>query len=483
MASKMKRNFSTSTDKKISAGKTYFKDYRSYKPYTKSGISKSFYDVQLDSLTLTELEHLKEIIEKKRREKQLDRHASNTKPYSLENYSLDRLGLRRYKGKTEEPIYKIKNCNLFDYDKIFFYEEDLLKTDLLFKYRQCLDSLSWQEAQSLVISRIFSLNNSPCLTFTLAMIDEACTYVKYHYIHDLPVNPQDVFMYTISVARHELYNKINMVKLPCILNEYGLGDIEYRVVKQLCGKSISDLKIQHIEQRIQNRAPETFRYPLQQAISIVITFEKIVRKMKNEMRRTGKPQFLRHYDINRVCEFYNCGMITHLIMEQLTDHKCSDVGCQLRIQQIMSSWKPNLYFCPYPSKNFIVPNFDLNYSIKISDVENDTHVNLNTREKPIFTECTASIGQTADKIKIDNLENVNDACKYKVTKSFQDKKPTSFVNGINQRDEDNRLCDLNSGDHFIFNPDSEDDADMFIGRINNDLNPLDLEDEMELDNI
>lgn len=374
------RNNSTRTIKRTVMNKPYIRHGSRYKSPDRLVPIKQLDESRLDALSINELEQLKGLIEEKQEEKRAQTQSVtffahfSSKPYSLEKYSSSKLGLREYVGEAREPKHRIRDRIPRLHEKIFLHKEDIMGTDLIFKYRQCLDGLSRQESQDIIGDRIFSLSNSPSLAFTAAIVDETCIYIKYHYVHDLPVNTQDIFMYTATVMKFEFFNKMNMVKLPCILNDNGHGDIEYRIVRQLCGKPVLDRRMPNTEYEIQHRAPGTFRHPVQQAMSIITTFGRIIREMKEKMLQTNEPQFLREYDKERVCEFYDCGMITRLITDQLKNHECDDLGCQSRIKRIMLPWRPSLFFCSYLTKDAPDLNLDISLPDEVPNLQYNEYI-------------------------------------------------------------------------------------------------------------
>nr|ARM60398.1 mRNA export factor ICP27 [Human betaherpesvirus 6] len=324
---------------------------------------KQLDESRLDALSLTELEQLKTIIEEKQQEKRAQNNAITflpnlpTVPFADTNFSIKSLGLRPYNGDARDPKQRIRDRFPQTHERICLLTNDILETDLLLRYRQCLDSLTREENQQLMGDRIFSLTNSPCLAFTVATVEEACSYFKFHDLHNLPVNPQDLFMYTITVMKFEFFNKLNMAKLTCVFNDNGHGDIEYRKLRQLCGKPVLDREMPNSEFEVQQQTPDSFRHPIQQAMSIVVTFARILRQIKEHIILTKKPQFIRDFDTERVAERYECGLISRLIGKQFSNHKCDDVSCQNRIERIMAPWKPSLFFCTYFAKD--APKFKL----------------------------------------------------------------------------------------------------------------------------
>ncbi|APZ76271.1 multifunctional expression regulator/transactivator [Murid herpesvirus 3] len=305
---------------------------------------------KLDALSINELEELKDLIEKRQEEKRIQTYGSKplVKPYTLEKYDPKQMGLREYTGEARHPRSRLRDKMTRTHEKIFFYQDDLLNTDLIFNYRRYMDSLSRQQNQELIGERIFSVSNSPSLTFTLATLEEAYIYLKYHYIHQLPMNIFDMFFYTSTVIKYSFFTKMNLNKLSCILNDFGDGELQYRIFRLLSGKPVVDMDIPYTEEDLQRKKPGFFKHPIQQAMSFVIHFTKITRKLKEIALKSEEPQFLKDYDPYHIFDHYQCGMITNLVIGQLKRHQCDDMGCQHRIQRSLSPWKSSLFFCVYP---------------------------------------------------------------------------------------------------------------------------------------
>ena len=319
---------------------------------------KQLDESKLDALSLRELEQLKLIIEEKQEEKRAQTHALTffanlpTAPFGS-SYTAEALGLRKYSGEARDPAHRIRDRFPRNHEKIYLEKEELMTTDLLLRYKNCLNSLNREQHQQILGDRVFSLTNSPSLAFSLAIIEEACIYYKYHFVHNLPIDPQDLFMYTITIMKFEYFNKLNMAKLCCVFNDNGHGDIEYRIFRQLCGKPVYDRDMPNTEYEVQQQTPGSFQYPAQQALSFIVTFARILRQIKERILQTKQPQFIRDFDQDRVSEQYQCGMISRLVGDQFNNHQCDDIGCQTRIQRMMSPWKPSLYFCTYLPKEFV----------------------------------------------------------------------------------------------------------------------------------
>lgn len=315
--------------------------------------SKTLDEQKLDALSITELEQLKGLIEEQQEKKRHEFYytayqPTAAKPYVLTKYRPTEMGLRDYTGEARDPKVRCRDKITRFHEKIFLSEEELLQTTLIFKYRLYMDSLSRQQNQELVGQRIFSLNNSPSLAYTLATIEEACIYMKYHYIHNLPPNPYDLFSYTATVMKFSLYTKLNLCKLSCIMSDYGIGEDEYTQFRQLCGKPTTEVRTRYATEEIQRLHPSAFRQPIHQAMAIVIHIARCAKKLKDYAMKTNEAQFLRDFDDIEICKYYQCGMITRLIIDQLRAHQCDDFGCQNRIHHSMHTWKSSLFFCVYP---------------------------------------------------------------------------------------------------------------------------------------
>ncbi|ANC96539.1 multifunctional expression regulator [macacine betaherpesvirus 9] len=447
---------------------------------------KQLDETKLDALSIVELEQLKNIIEEKQEEKRAQTHALTyfanlpTAPFGL-NYTAESLGLRKYSGEARDPNHRIRDRFPRNHEKICLEKEELMTTDFLLRYKECLNSLNREQHQQLLGDRIFSLTNSPSLAFTLAVIEEACIYFKFHSIHNLPVDPQDLFMYTITIMRFEFFNKLNMAKLSCVFNDNGHGDIEYRIFRQLCGKPVYDRDMPNTEYEIQHQTPGSFQYPAQQALSFIITFARILRQIKERILQTKQPQFIREFDQDRVSEQYQCGMISRLVGDQFNNHECDDLSCQTRIQRMMSPWNPSLFFCTYFPKE--APEFHLHPNVP----EDQQHLNFLCSAVPScsFTPSSQLLPKNQPKIhltgkmkqkKSNNTEKSNKLPKTKAEKDQKLKKDLKDPDLIDLETDANLQEDET---RFVFI--QNEDAMETVNFPKKNDSSLESENEMELD--
>lgn len=336
---------------------------------------------RLDDMNLEELERLQNIIRTKQGEKShgdarrsskgnrdrrspfhRDRTSCHldsrielpTSAFGVHSYTTVSLGLCKYPADLRDPRQRIQNRYTNRYDRIVVSHDELMNTNYLLLYRKHFDALDSDAVDDLIHDRVFAINNAPSLGVLTALIDENLTYIKFHRVHGLPVNPNDVYMSTAGLLKHALFNKMNMAKLSCVLDYSRKWEKEYQILRQLANKPIVGHKLHNTAFEIQRKPPTYFKHPLQRAMSIVVSFSRIVGAIRRKFERADcrEPHFVRDFDENGVTDFYRCGMVSEMIFDALRDHKCEDATCQNKIKRLLQPYRSSLFFCPFNNTRF-----------------------------------------------------------------------------------------------------------------------------------
>ncbi|QZX46761.1 multifunctional expression regulator [Human betaherpesvirus 5] len=317
-------------------------------------------DDELDAMDEDELQQLSRLIEKKKRAR-LQRGAassgtspSSTSPvYDLQRYTAESLRLAPYPADLKVPT-------AFPQDhqprgRILLSHDELMHTDYLLHIRQQFDWLEEPLLRKLVVEKIFAVYNAPNLHTLLAIIDETLSYMKYHHLHGLPVNPHDPYLETVGGMRQLLFNKLNNLDLGCILDHQdGWGDhcsTLKRLVKKP-GQMSAWLRDDVCD--LQKRPPETFSQPMHRAMAYVCSFSRVAVSLRRRaLQVTGTPQFFDQFDTNNAMGTYRCGAVSDLILGALQCHECQNEMCELRIQRALAPYRFMIAYCPFDEQSLL----------------------------------------------------------------------------------------------------------------------------------
>ncbi|AEV80919.1 multifunctional expression regulator [Saimiriine betaherpesvirus 4] len=306
-------------------------------------------DAELSAMSEQELDHLSELIQQKRIQRQkkdaeeLTAPSSTSPPYDLQRYTAESLGLIPYRDDVRKPV-AFPDYN--DSGRILLSHDELMQTDYIFDIRRQFDWLKPTTLQKLVIERKFSVNNASSLHTLVAMIDETLSYLKFHYVHEIPVNPYDPYVSTVHSMRQLLFNKLNNVDLACIMKEKEWGP-NCSLLKQLARKPVRANHSVDNTYDVQRRPVTDFTHPLHQAMSFVTSFARSVALLKRRAEHSNTPMFLSRFDDNHAIEAYRCGMIADLTIGAFRRHECDNELCATKLHIALQSYRVMLSFCPF----------------------------------------------------------------------------------------------------------------------------------------
>ncbi|APT40331.1 Rh97 [macacine betaherpesvirus 3] len=318
---------------------------------------------ELDSMDENQLRQLSRMIEKKKEERQrlkgsevrgddASQPSSTTSPvYDLQRYTAESLHLTPYPDDLKKPT-------AFPQDKeqpgrLLMSHEELMSTDYLLNIRQQFDWLPASLLRRLVIEKSFSIFNAPSMHALLAMVDETLSYMKYHFVHGLPVNPYDPYMATVAGLRQLMFNKLNNLDLACILDNGQEWSDNCQTLKNLVRKpnQMIDECTRDTALELQKRPPEVFENPIHRALAYVCSFSRAILALRRRSRQIqNTPHFLDQYDDNGAISSYRCGMVAELILNALHQHQCQNELCELRIQKALQAYQFMLAYCPFDTK-------------------------------------------------------------------------------------------------------------------------------------
>ncbi|QQL09699.1 Ba97 [Baboon cytomegalovirus] len=320
---------------------------------------------ELDTMDDVQLQHLSRMIEKKKEERQKFGKSgevrddaslpSSTSPvYDLQRYTAEALHLTPYPDDLKKPTAFPQDTK--QPGRLLISHEELMSTDYLLNIRQQFDWLPPSLLRRLVVERTFAVFNSPSLHMLLAMTEETLSYIKYHFMHSLPVNPYDPYMATVSGLRQLLFNKLNNLDLPCIMDNSPEWSHNCHVLKTLIKKPVAMADDWQRDDTLdlQKQPPESFANPIHRAVAYVCSFARSVAALRRRSRHTPNvPHFLDQYDDNGAMESYRCGMVSELVLQMLHQHQCQNEICEMRIQKGLSAYQFMLAYCPFDTKCFL----------------------------------------------------------------------------------------------------------------------------------
>ncbi|AEV80764.1 multifunctional expression regulator [Aotine betaherpesvirus 1] len=312
-------------------------------------------DMEISSMNDEELDQLSALIEQRRRlQRQLKEEfpaaaeettspSSTSPPYDLQRYTAESLGLVPYRDDVRKPV---AFPDYHDNGRILLSHDELMQTDYIFDIRRQFDWLKPNLLQKLVVERTFSVANASSLHMLVAMVDETLSYIKYHYVHNLPVNPHDPYMSTVHSLRQLLFNKLSNVDLPCVMNERDWGP-NCSLLKQLARKPVRATHMRDDTYDVQRRPASDFDHPLHQAMSFVTSFARSVALLKRRSEQSNAPMFMERFDDNHAISAYRCGMIADLIIGVFRRHECDNELCAMKLHKALQSYRLMLSFCPF----------------------------------------------------------------------------------------------------------------------------------------
>ncbi|AEV80422.1 multifunctional expression regulator [Cercopithecine betaherpesvirus 5] len=318
---------------------------------------------ELDSMNDEQLLQLSRMIDKKKEERQRLKggggevrddpsQPSSTSPvYDLQRYTAEILHLTPYPDDLKKPTAFPQDTQ--QPGRLLISHEELMNTDYLLNIRQQFDWLSPSLLRRLVIEKSFSVFNAPSLHGLLAMVDETLSYIKFHFLHGLPVNPYDPYMATVAGLRQLLFNKLNNLDLPCILDNSPEWSDNCQILKNLVKKpnQIPDEWTRDDALDLQKRPPESFQNPVHRAMAYLCSFSRAVTLLRRRSRQVqNAPHFLDQFDDNGSMGSYRCGMVSELILNGLHQHQCQNELCELRIQKGLQPYQSMLAYCPFDTK-------------------------------------------------------------------------------------------------------------------------------------
>ncbi|AKI29776.1 multifunctional expression regulator [Mandrillus leucophaeus cytomegalovirus] len=320
---------------------------------------------ELDTMDDVQLQHLSRMIEKKKEERQklgksgevrddASQPSSTSPVYDLQRYTAEALHLTPYPDDLKKPTAFPQDTK--QPGRLLISHEELMNTDYLLNIRQQFDWLSPSLLRRLVVERTFAVFNAPSLHMLLAMTEETLSYIKFHFLHSLPINPYDPYMATVSGLRQLLFNKLNNLDLPCIMDGGTEWSHNCHILKALIKKPV---KLADDWQRddaldLQKQPPESFTNPVHRAVAYVCSFSRAVAALRRRSRQIpNTPHFLDQYDDNGAMESYRCGMVSELILQILHQHQCQNEICELRIQKGLNAYRFMLAYCPFDTKCFL----------------------------------------------------------------------------------------------------------------------------------
>ncbi|AKE44236.1 a69 [Rat cytomegalovirus ALL-03] len=322
-------------------------------PYDKNLLALTHLNKKLDELTPNDLECLKAMIRVKEtrahtRRINFSQDLSDCQQpiIDLRDYTTASLGLCKYPNDLPDPRKQIENRYAEKDLPLTVTHDVLMNTNYLLLYRRHFDEMPSNDLKLLVEDKIFSINNSPSLDVVTALADETLTYIKFHRVHNLPVNPSDPYMSTVGLIKYAVFNRLNLGDLACILDGGGGRDREYQILRQLANKPTPQPRNSSPSFDVHRRPPSSFKHPIQQALATVAAFGRCIGGIKRSMLRSRGPFHIRDFDETSVTETYRCGMISELILGSLSTHNCQNDVCQIKLRKLLQCYRASMFFCP-----------------------------------------------------------------------------------------------------------------------------------------
>ncbi|AWV68154.1 M69 protein [Murid betaherpesvirus 1] len=274
----------------------------------------------------------------------------------IRDYTTGSLGLCMFPMDLPDPIKLLEN-RYTDNDRhapAVVTHDELINTNYLLLFRKHFDALPAEDLRVLVQDRTFAINNAPSLDVVAALADENLTYVKFHRVHNLPVNHRDLYMSTLGLVKYAVFNKLNLGELSCLLDGPGGGsNREYHILRQIANKPASPCRKGASSSSaaasfdVLRRSPLSFKHPLQQALALIASFARIVGVIRRRSLRHSGPFFIRDFDDTGATDSYRCGMISELIFDYLRSHRCQNEVCRVKLKKLLQPYTSTLFFCAF----------------------------------------------------------------------------------------------------------------------------------------
>nr|WEG69065.1 multifunctional expression regulator [Mastomys natalensis cytomegalovirus 2]WEG69203.1 multifunctional expression regulator [Mastomys natalensis cytomegalovirus 2]WEG69342.1 multifunctional expression regulator [Mastomys natalensis cytomegalovirus 2]WEG69480.1 multifunctional expression regulator [Mastomys natalensis cytomegalovirus 2]WEG69618.1 multifunctional expression regulator [Mastomys natalensis cytomegalovirus 2] len=322
-------------------------------PFDKNLATLTHLNRKLDELGPADLECLKAMI-RVRQTRRNDHHAEvasdigNIQPptFDIRGYTTTALGLCKYPADLPDPRKQIEKRYTDKDTQIVVTHDELMNTDYILLLRRHFDTLTATDTRILVQDRVFSINNAPSADVVMAFADEALSYIKYHRVHNLPVNPDDPFMSTTGLLRYAVFNRLNLAELSCILDGEGHRDREYQILRYLANKPATQPRSGPTPFEIHRRSPSSFKHPIQRAMATIASFAKTVGAIRRRAMHERGPFFIRDFDEAGVADTYRCGMISEQIFDGLQSHRCQNPICRIKLKKLLQPYRASMFFCP-----------------------------------------------------------------------------------------------------------------------------------------
>lgn len=322
--------------------------------YDKNLVALTQLNRKLDELSSDDLECLKAMIRVKetrkntrRSEPSQDAPGHITVDHDIRGYTTSSLGLCKYPSDLHDPRKLAENRYTERGTPLIVTHDELMNTDYLLLLRKHFDALPVMDLRVLVEDRVFSINNAPSLEVILALADESLAYVKFHRVHNLPVNPEDPYMSTIGYIKYAVFNRLNLTELSCILDGGPTREREYQILRQLANKPTIHTRSTPSPFEIHRRPPTSFKSPIQQAMAVIAACSRSICAIKRRATHDRGPFFVRDFDDLSIVDSYRCGMISELIIEALREHQCQDGICRIKLRKLLQPYRVSIFFCPF----------------------------------------------------------------------------------------------------------------------------------------
>lgn len=308
----------------------------------------------LESLSMDELSKLQRFI-KDKQEKQLKskKHVSEKPENTVKE-------VKAYQGLIPNAKEVLCTPVFFKLSDMVVSSDDLFYTDFIHRYRKQFDSMDRETLDDLIMSRTVSINNSPGLQFTVLLAEETCTYFAVHAKQDIPLNVYDPYASTVTCLKHNLFSKINVGKLSCILSDGTQHVSGYELLKKIAAGNKYTYRRPDV--RHESRFPDIrdirqfqwsyFQHPFQKALYLLATLERIICDVRTNYRdyrmsKTDRYLQMNYHDKHRVFKSYTCGKLTELVKRGFCEHRCHDVACKRRATFALSiPSNLGVLFCP-----------------------------------------------------------------------------------------------------------------------------------------
>nr|WEG69754.1 multifunctional expression regulator [Mastomys natalensis cytomegalovirus 3]WEG69894.1 multifunctional expression regulator [Mastomys natalensis cytomegalovirus 3]WEG70034.1 multifunctional expression regulator [Mastomys natalensis cytomegalovirus 3]WEG70174.1 multifunctional expression regulator [Mastomys natalensis cytomegalovirus 3]WEG70314.1 multifunctional expression regulator [Mastomys natalensis cytomegalovirus 3] len=325
--------------------------------YDKNLVTLTHLNKKLDSFGPDDLECLKAMIrvrEARERDRRTDsdNDASHSRLQSspsqyLKDYTTTSLGLCKHPSTLPEPKKQVDSRFSDKTGTAVVSHDELMNTNYLLLYRKHFESMTTEDTRTLMLDRIFSINNAPSLDIVTALADETLSYLKFHRVHNIPVNCDDVYTSTVGLLKYAVFNRLNLADLQCILDGDSGHDKEYQILRQIANKPTTQSRTSASTFEVQRRSPMSFKHPIQQALAIISAFARTIGAIKRRAVRHSGPFFIRNFDDQQIADTYRCGMISELLFSSLRAHRCQNEMCQMKLKKILAPYQVSLFYCPF----------------------------------------------------------------------------------------------------------------------------------------